>query len=52
MNKNILTLLFFFLFISMASGQDWLYMQKEGSTFDEIKLTMDKKFKGKSTLKM
>lgn len=51
MIKHLLTALFFITVIGMTNGQDWIKMQHEGSTFDEIKVAMNKKFNGKNTLK-
>lgn len=50
--KKKLSLILPLLLISILSyGQDWKQLQAEGKSFKEIKATMARQFKGKSTLR-
>ncbi len=49
--KSYLSVIIIFFSISMAQGQEWIRMQQDGKSFEEIKAVMADNFSDKSTLK-
>ena len=51
MIKWISTPFILFIFVTFSHSQEWLFLQQNGASLEEIKIAMDEKFAGKSTIK-